>query len=271
MNTHTHISESDLASYIDGQLPRPERERRAGHLTTCDSCRRSYNELSLGRLAVHSLSTPSMPEGIWDRIESTLRPPSQTRLTLFQPRRIAVAASILLIAVLSVLFMGQDKNGRPQLAGIAPFDWGIFLYDLDHPDNIPRLGRAYLIRDASLSAALESGGVLNSASLDRLEGMIEFVSARILENGDDRAGILKFRGEPGTVYILVQPEDSPVSFAGFRVEMDTVVEKECYSVYCTRFRAISFVSEGTTYTVVASRDSEHIAKLVSLVSGSMLG
>ncbi len=278
MISSNHISESELTAYIDGHLDRPDRERIAGHLTWCKTCRREFNELSLGRLAMHALPAPPVPEGIWGRIDEDLdiRPPR--RHISIRSGGIAIAASILLIGLLVTLFTGPDlwngdDNGtiRPSLAGVAPFDWGIFLYDLDHPDFIQRLGRAYLIRDVSFDEAINLAGISDLEALNRLDDVLEFVSARVLENGESRAGILKYMGEPGTVYILVQPRNDAVSFAGFSVEMDIIRDQPCYSVYCTRFRALSFISGGTTYTVVASRASDKIAELVSIVSGSLIG
>jgi Putative zinc-finger len=268
-----HYSEVDLSRYLDGEVSRSERESIASHLTECDSCRHSLAELSLGRVALHALSSPSVPSRIWTNVEAVIArtsvPQQKTR-----HRYVAIAASILVFAVATSLTVQQFSRTYsdttttvPRLAGAAPFDWGLLLSDLDHPDDNPRLERRYAVQDASLESAL---GVYNSETnspLVRLDARYEFMSARTLQSGTSRAALFEFSGPDGLVHILVQPSDDPVAFSGYQVENAVVGKQLCLSVYCKRFRAVSFVKGNMTYTVVAPRTSPVHDEVVSLISG----
>ncbi len=268
-----HYTSTELSRYLDGEIARSDRELVAAHLTACESCRKTLAELSLGRTALHALSSPDVPESIWSKVgsqvEESIAHRQRARL-----RQMAIAASILVLAVASSLYIQQfgvprtlTQTTAPRLAGIAPFDWGLFLSDLDHPESTPRLDRRYAVQDVSLESALDADPGDAASVVSRLETAYRFVSARTLENGSSRALVFEFDGSDGAIHVLVQPSDNPVAFAGYTIQNERVASKECLSVYCSRYRAVSLIREDLTITIIAARQSAAHDRIVTLLTG----
>jgi len=97
-----HVN-TQLASYLDGELPAPERQRIERHLSSCETCRIECDQVRTGLSMVHALPLASAPAAIWNAIEAA------THQTHSQPAwfryRIPALAAVLTVAIAAILYL----------------------------------------------------------------------------------------------------------------------------------------------------------------------
>lgn len=125
-----HLTDETLNDYIDGELPEPERQAAAQHLTGCPECRRAHESLTDLLRDAAALPTSVEPErDLWpaiaDRITGMAPGSAGTRpsrgnrfwLTWGGSRMPLAAAALLVVAAGAVLLIGQlDQQPITQVA-----------------------------------------------------------------------------------------------------------------------------------------------------------
>jgi putative zinc finger protein len=266
MPSAPHISDGNLAAYLDGELAQIERRRVAGHLSLCADCRSRMAGVSAGRTAVHALPEEAAPELTWDRLSAKLQANERPIPRRMSPARWAIAASIVLLSVALAISLGDLPGSGAQeetRAAVQAVDLGLYLNDLDHPLGESRFENAYRVVPASWERAVRSAGVEFSGPLERIPSDYVFSKAHLV-SGDagSPTARLRFDGPSGRVEIFCQKRDLPHIFSGFLPVETRIREKPCTSVICTRYRAISFSTSEGTFTVVGARSSRDLESLV---------
>jgi ferric-dicitrate binding protein FerR (iron transport regulator) len=126
MKMFTRHVVKQLSAYIHGELTIEESRRVAEHLHKCERCRSEYDDIKLGaRLAEH-IPQMTAPAEMWSEIENLLD--SQARKPAHGlPRRrfvfalswqyaAAAAAAVILIAVVSIMWIGR-RDTKPVAQG----------------------------------------------------------------------------------------------------------------------------------------------------------
>jgi anti-sigma factor RsiW len=125
--TPTHSELQDLiGAYVVDAVDPDERRMLEDHLATCPRCRAEVNELR-EVTAVLGTSGASAPDGVWDRIVSSLEeepPPMRLAVTPLPLRRrrwpvILAAAAAVLVVIGGITVAARDRGAsKPQLAAI---------------------------------------------------------------------------------------------------------------------------------------------------------
>lgn len=268
MHETNHLPPGRLAAYFDGELPFDEREDVARHIAVCPACRAALDAMGTTRIALHALPAEPLPAGLWPRVAEAL----PDRPVVHRYRRMAVAAVMLAGMLALGWFLAARAGGpaaqRPLLAAAAPFDWGLFLSDLDHPTTTPRFPGAYRLEAVALDEALDAAGVQGDFRAEALPATLRLDAAHVVDNGTARAAQLVYRGEGGPLFVFCQRRSLPVAFSGFRAEPATLGRTPCYSVYCSRYRALSVSTRRGTYTLVGRRGDPMLAAALEALAGS---
>jgi hypothetical protein len=98
-----------LLAYCQKELPEPERQRVAEHLSECPKCRKACDEIQLGVALARQIAVQPAPEGMWEEISAALDPaltrpasanwPAPTRKASGVWRWTLAATFLLLVAV----------------------------------------------------------------------------------------------------------------------------------------------------------------------------
>ena len=99
----------DLAPYVDGSLPDPERADIDRHLTSCARCRSEVSLASEARRQLRAMPVVPVPAGLGDRALREMRSPSQPRWTKLAPLA-AAAAVVVLLAIALPRIGGSDGS-----------------------------------------------------------------------------------------------------------------------------------------------------------------
>jgi hypothetical protein len=281
-----HISETDLVAFFDGELERSRREIVANHVASCPACREILETQTLSRAAIQSLTMSRPSDEAWNRVaqetqqrnEKTDAGISRQPMFLHLVRdygglKLTVAAASFVLLIFSIYLIkgivlsGEDgtENGISLLSASIPFDWGLFLSDLDHPAKESRFEKSYSLIPVSLEKALQATGLVAADFVDRIPTKLKFQSARLVELPGATAAQLDYDWEGSRVVVFYQKKDSGLTFSGFKATPTTVREIPCLAVYCTDYRALVTESEDGIFTVIARRGTDLVEEVVEYI------
>ncbi len=100
----------ELVAFLDGELTDEARRPVAAHVASCLVCRREVERLTVVRRWVAELPaiepSPTLAEGLWERIAAAERPAASPRVRVLRPWRWAVPA-LAAAAVVALAFSSQ--------------------------------------------------------------------------------------------------------------------------------------------------------------------
>ncbi len=254
-----HIEDSQLTAYLDTELAPLEMREVASHIAGCDTCSERLSLLLSGQAAIRSLVSPESNLPPWSAMKVRIdRMPVPRHFT--PTRRVASMALLLAVALLStvVLISRSDLSSSEDLMPIdaqtVSLDLGLYLEDLDHPAVENRFETTYEVIPASYRNALRSTGISRTGPLERVPGEydVEEVSIVNYEAATPATRIL-YSGPSGKIVMFCQGINSETGFSGFAKAQIMVRDTSCTSVYCSKYRALSFETEQGTFTIVGSR------------------
>ena len=278
-----HISEADLVAFFDGELARSRREFVAEHVASCSACRDELEIQTLSRAAIQSLPMSRPSDEAWTMIGREIERMNQmdnisissrsTRLRPVRGLRITVVAASVALLVLSIVvlnslvFSGEDvgADGPPLLTATTPFDWGLFLNDLDHPTSESRFERSYSLTPVSLDKALQATGLAATGFGDRFPASVKIQSARLVELPGATAAQLEYDWDGDRVIVFYQRKETGLVFSGFIATRTTVREIPCLSVYCVNYRALATESVDGIFTVIARRGTDLVEHVIEYI------
>lgn len=142
-----HVTEK-LSAYYNGELSPAEARAVGEHLLACPSCRQIYADIELGAQLAEQLPEVAAPVSLWSDIEALLDAPpsaakqaSQPSRFTFRWQRLAVAATLLLVA-LGVAAVWYNASLNQQLAEASRVT-----------QSAPHLATPELPSDATVSTA----------------------------------------------------------------------------------------------------------------------
>ncbi len=138
---------------------------------------------------------------------------------------------------------------------------------LDDPDWQARAGAA-TGPTVSLDEALTAAGVRGDFRPEAIPAALRLDRANVVRNGSTHAAQLVYRGARGPFFVFCQPRDHPLAFSGFPVEPTVLDDKPCYSVYCSRYRALSVSTKQATYTLVGRRGDPLLIQVLNALTSN---
>ncbi len=115
-----HIT-GQLASYLDGELSLPERQRVEQHLAACEVCRIERDEVRSGMSMMNELPLAQAPRGIWDAIEAA--DSERGREPRWIRRWVPALAAFAMVAAAGVAYWaywinGEQRQSSWEVAGV---------------------------------------------------------------------------------------------------------------------------------------------------------
>lgn len=123
MNEACSEFETQISSYIDGQLSPGEADACRRHLETCDRCRRLYERVAAGTEVLRAIPSPEPPEGLLAAImadaEREIRRRERTAV-LWSRSRVPVAVAAAAAAVLLAVFAPWQVDRATDSPAVCP-------------------------------------------------------------------------------------------------------------------------------------------------------
>ena len=118
-----------LMRYHDGELPPAERRAVERHVADCSACAGELAALRALSRSLSGLEPPPLPEGMVERIRTSLKRPDEV-VVLRMCRRVAAAAAAVLVVCLPWLWYARvwEPSARQ-----APSAWEVAAMTLDEP------------------------------------------------------------------------------------------------------------------------------------------
>ena len=144
MMTMQHLTDDDLVLHYYGELDSAAETQAMTHLSSCETCHRSYVRLQRVMAAVDSMPVPAVGEAfertVWARLEPSLSPRrGWLSWLVLSPGNLAWAAAVLVL-VAGAFFAGRMTPHRhpndPQTVTADQIREGVLLVDVgEHLDR----------------------------------------------------------------------------------------------------------------------------------------
>lgn len=162
VNMEGHLS-SDVALFVDDQLPMAESARAAAHLAECAACRERRDRFVFAATALRELPLVAAPASIWTSIETALADnapafaPSRVeriRTTWASPRNALALAALVVLAVTAAVLLQRAQQPAP---------WEVVR--LDTPGTDSRVSIGEWIETGSSSRAMIKIGTIGTVEI----------------------------------------------------------------------------------------------------------
>lgn len=114
------INDQQLFDFINNELPLEEHEHIEFHLGTCKDCREAYSlkleEVKWVKNSIHEFAFPinQIPEFIFPKEKQTKKTLNISPILL----KLSIAATIIILISISILFLDQKKQNKIELQRI---------------------------------------------------------------------------------------------------------------------------------------------------------
>ena len=115
----THPAEEQLLAFVEGELPRGERDELERHRAGCDACTRSIGELEIARSTLRAAPLLELPRERWAAMTAELPERPRTRRPLLAVLLAAAAVALLAGALLAARDGGEGTAERTSLPAQA--------------------------------------------------------------------------------------------------------------------------------------------------------
>lgn len=259
-----------LSAFYDRELPTDREVEVRAHVETCPDCARRLVEFGQLTKLTTQLRNPIVPAETWPAIESALDDPQGRRVGVFAgglPRRsrFVVAASLILVASIAIVFYWMWRTYEPHTAMAAAFD--VYLKDFQ---KSPVQSQRVLI-DRYDGRPLE---LLRASS----EPEFEPNAPEELPHGFARQGVyvLKmpcctctqtiYKNKSGAVLALFEHSEDQQVWFGDRPRIEALChDKPTHLVQLSGQLAATWKCGQRYLTVIGAQNVEQVAELVAML------
>lgn len=170
--------EEKLSAYLHDELADDERQIVAGHLSSCDVCRKEFEEIKLGAAFAAHLKQTDAPSNVWSKIESRLDEKPKSLSIFNSPIFVPTAVAVLLIVGISFLaysmFWRNDvkelSENKPPIQTKRSNEWNIeTISGTPKADNQTITGKGFLTVGETLETDKNSRARVEVADIGQVE------------------------------------------------------------------------------------------------------